>query len=388
MDFPPLPVRVLPVPSLTILHLLTSDRWTGAAQPVCSLVQGLRGRGHRVLLGIVAGKSLERHCREMGLDLVEGLNLSRRFSPIKHWVDKGALADLVRSEGVDLLHCHLSHDHWLAGIARELHRLTTPIVRTLHRVGDPRRQLGERLLWGRFTDAVVVLAESCRHERRFANLSPDRLHVIHGGVDIEQFHPRVPGIRVRESLGIPPQAPVAGMIAHFKAGRGWRTAVPAFAEVHRRNPGVHFLLAGGHSRLVKWIRAEMEAAGCLAQTHILTDRRHPWPEVLAAMDLSVWLAPGSEGSARAVLEVMATGRPVLAGALGVAPEVVGPVDESLLLPVGVTAAQLAGAVENLVRDPARRMALGESARARIVEHYALARQVMETEDLYGRLTGL
>ena len=85
----------------------------------------------------------------------------------------------------------------------------------------------------------------------------------------------------------------------------------------------------------------MEEAGCLDQTHIISDQRFPWPEVLAAMDMSVWLAPGSEATARAVLEVMATGRPVIAGNLGPIPEIIADGENGRIVEDGVTVDQLA-----------------------------------------------
>jgi glycosyltransferase involved in cell wall biosynthesis len=370
-----------------LIHLISSDRWTGAAEPVTNLVRGLRSRGHRVRIGIIHGRSFEQHVRALGIDLVEGLHLSRSFRPLRDLADMRTLARLIRSEKIDLIHCHLNHDHWLAALTRRLWRLPVRLVRTQHRPAASRLPgLGRRVLGGRLTDATIILSERFR-DRDPLTASPPagRVHVIPGAVDAERYRPCNSGAEVREALGIPSGAPVVGMVAHFKAGRGWRTAIPALARVHRRRPDAHFILAGGHSSLVKWVRAQLDAAGCLDQTHIISDARFEWPQVLAALDLNVWLAPGSEGSARAVLEAMATGRPVIAGDLGIIPDLIESGVNGVTVPRGVTADQLAEAVRALIDDPARRRAMGAAARRTVEERFTLSRHLDQIEALYQSL---
>jgi L-malate glycosyltransferase len=363
---------------LHIAHILSSDRWTGAAEPVCNLITGLTARGHRVRLGLIQGRSMEEHVRGLAIETIPDLHLSRGCTPIRDLADIRTVRRLVREEGVQIVHCHLSHDHWIAGLARLRGQLPAAIVRTQHRVhGECRGPL-----WSRLTDAVIFLSETQRDRCRLPN---DRTHLIRGAVDTQRHHPGVSDAAVRTALAIPADAPVIGMVAHFKAGRGWHTAVPALAEVFRSHPRAHIILAGGHSRLVKWIRAEMSAVGHLDQTHIITDQRFAWPEVLAAFDLSLWLAPGSEGSGRALLEVMATGRPVIAGDVGIAPEVVTDGVDGKIVPRGVTPHRLAEVIAQMLSDPERLRAMGARARETVERKFSLSRQIDEVERLYQSL---
>ena len=115
---------------LTILHLAANRWWTGSADPTIQLVQGLRARGHRVLLGVIPGDRFEAKARETGLDLVEGLKLS----PGALGADTLRVRALIRSQDVDVVHAHHSHDHWLALVARPPRpgRGRPPVVRTFH----------------------------------------------------------------------------------------------------------------------------------------------------------------------------------------------------------------------------------------------------------------
>src|SRR5207249_3361707 len=103
--------RVTP---LRILHLAANRWWTGSADPTLQLVAGLRARGHEVLLGVIPGDRFETKAREAGLELLPGLALT----PGAAARDTLRLRAAIRSEGIDIVHAHHSHDHWLGLIAR------------------------------------------------------------------------------------------------------------------------------------------------------------------------------------------------------------------------------------------------------------------------------
>src|ERR1043166_1740819 len=103
--------------SLTVLHLAANRWWTGSADPVIQLASGLRARGHRVLLGVIPGDRFEAKAREAGFDIVPDLDLQARFQPFAFIRDVRRLSKVVAREGVDVIHCHHSHDIE-AGLAR------------------------------------------------------------------------------------------------------------------------------------------------------------------------------------------------------------------------------------------------------------------------------
>src|SRR2546427_12391811 len=99
---------------LRILHLAANRWWTGSADPTLQLVAGLRARGHEVLLGVIPGDRFETKAREAGLELLPGLALTPGAAARDTLRPRAA----IRSEGVDIVHAHHSHDHWLGLIAR------------------------------------------------------------------------------------------------------------------------------------------------------------------------------------------------------------------------------------------------------------------------------
>ena len=118
--------------ALTILHLAANRWWTGSADPTIQLVKGLAARGHRVLLGVTPGDRFEIKAREAGVSLVDGLYLRARLAPLELAADVRRLRRVVDEDGVDVLHAHHSHDHWLAALARPRRPMggRPPVVRT------------------------------------------------------------------------------------------------------------------------------------------------------------------------------------------------------------------------------------------------------------------
>src|SRR5439155_18926694 len=94
--------------ALTILHLVANRWWTGSADPVLRLLEGLRQRGHRPLLGVIPGDRFEVKAREAGFPPLPGLSLTPHLAPRIFLRDIARLRRLVRDQGVQGIHAHHS----------------------------------------------------------------------------------------------------------------------------------------------------------------------------------------------------------------------------------------------------------------------------------------
>jgi glycosyltransferase involved in cell wall biosynthesis len=90
-----------------------------------------------------------------------------------------------------------------------------------------------------------------------------------------------------------------------------------------------------------------------------------------------------ESFGRIAVEAMAAGRPVVGVAGGGIGDIVDPGVTGLLAPPG-DATALAAAIEDLVRDPERRMAMGRAGRRRAEEHFSLEAVVAGVLGAYRR----
>jgi len=108
-----------------------------------------------------------------------------------------------------------------------------------------------------------------------------------------------------------------------------------------------------------------------------------YPEILAALDMKVFLVPGSDESCRAVREAMAMGMPVIVANRGMLPEIVE--DGVSGLVVEDTPENLADALITLLRDVPMRKKMGSAARRRMQDQFNLEIQLGKIEKVYKAL---
>jgi glycosyltransferase involved in cell wall biosynthesis len=354
---------------------------------VLALAQGLRERQQQVVLGVPAGSPIEDLARKAGIPLLEGLQLNPRFQPRSWLQDVRMLSAFLRHTTIDILHTHLSHDHWLASCALSLlnpsGRRAPVCVRTVHTLRRP-GSLSNRWLLRRGAAHLITVSPTLRHDIvERLQLSPSRVTVIAGAVDAQRFHPGISGVRIRREFGLEPTTPLVGIVARLAPSRGHLTLVEAFAQVHTALPTARLMIVGkGEFR--PQVEQRVAELGLTDVTIFTGYREEDLPEVLAAFDVFVLMAPGSEGSCRAVLEAMAVGKPVVAARTGALQDIVLDGETGLLIESQAGMA-LTHAIGRLLRasEQARRMGLRGRQRAEYA--FSRQRQVDEVLGLYQQL---
>jgi glycosyltransferase involved in cell wall biosynthesis len=109
------------------------------------------------------------------------------------------------------------------------------------------------------------------------------------------------------------------------------------------------------------------------------------PEVMAALDLLVHTPVRAEPLGLAVLEAMATGRPVVVTAAGGLLEIVSDGIDGLLVPIGDVDAT-AAAIVRVLDDPPTGKAMGQAARCTVESRYNADGYAARIQDLYLSLT--
>jgi len=213
---------------LRILHLAANRWWTGSADPIIRLVDGLRERGHHVLLGVTPGDRFEAKAREAGLPLVEGLHLRARLAPIELARDAMRLRALVAAEAIDIIHAHHSHDHWLGFLARR--GSPAALVRTFHNARSVRLGWPSPALYRR-TDALIAVSREIEERARHAGVPAERLARVDGVVDVGRFETGDGGAAIRKEFDLG-GAPALGVVHDEHRRTGEALAVAARAGWH------------------------------------------------------------------------------------------------------------------------------------------------------------
>ncbi len=368
---------------LRVLHLNTERGFRGGEAQTLLLAAGLRARGHECLIAGAAGAPLAERAQAAGVAV-----WTRQ---VRGELDLPAIAALAREIGrfrPDLMHFHTSHAVTLgtaAGlIASPLRRI--PAVLTRRVSFSLARNPLARLKYRFRIDHLIAVAEGVRWVLIREGIEPERITVIHSGIDLARFagEERVARARaLRRELQIPESAYVIGAAGALVAHKGLGTLVDAFGVLARERPDARLLLAGeGPERGPLTERAR--AAGC-ADSVVFAGWRDDIPAVMSALDLLVLPSVSGEGSPAVVKEAMACGVPVVAADLDGVREIVEDGVEALLVKPG-SAEAIAGAVRAVSTDAALRERLVTRGRTRVAD-FSAERMVERTLEVYERVLG-
>jgi len=282
----------------------------------------------------------------------------------------------LRRSGADVVHAHLGYAATLVPVAARLAGL--PCVATLHHLPQdlpPVERLKERLSvrvparLGR-----LVLVSQVAHDEFAVRHGPARQswRVIHNGIDLSRFGQPV---TASQSPGRPPTWLA---VAALRRPKGHLDLLAAWSELVRTHPSARLLVAGDGPE-----RSAVESAVLrlgLERSVELLGSRDDIPSLLKHVD-GVVSASHTEALPTALIEASAASLPVVATDVGGTVEVVVHGSTGLLAPAR-RPEQLAGALRQLVGDPARRVDLGRAGRLHVGARFAMQPWVDRLLSLY------
>jgi glycosyltransferase involved in cell wall biosynthesis len=294
------------------------------------------------------------------------------------WASVQLVASLVASERVDLLHAHLPNAHLLAGLAG---RLTgVPVMTTIHARQAALLDLEVHRATGSFLS--LVCQQSYYHALGLG-VERSRLSLEPNGVDVDAFQPGPrPAQGVRTSLGLSAHAMLAGFVGRLSPEKAPDLFVRAVALLRGSLPDAHFVLVGD-GPMKSTLLESIAQHGLDSHVHVLGVVEDVRP-VYHDLDLLV-SSSHSEAMPLALMEGMASGLPVVATRVGGVPEIVEHGGTGWLV-APRDAEDLAGRLHQMLTRPDLRQRMGEQARARMVRHHRLDRQLDALGDRMRRIT--
>jgi len=314
-------------------------------------------------------------------------------------------------DGADIVHSHTWYANLAGHVAKLLHGV--PHVVSAHSLEPLRPWKAEQLGGGyalsswvertgmEAADAVVAVSAGMRDDllRSYPDVDPDRVHVVHNGIDTQEYAPDN-GTDVLERLGIDPDRPSVVFVGRITRQKGLPHLLRAAAAL---DPGVQLVLCAGAPDTDE-IRAEV--------VHLVDELRKdrdgvvwvqqmlPKPEVVQVLSHATVFACPSVYEPMGIvnLEAMACEVPVVATATGGIPEVVADGETGRLVPIEQAddgtgtpldsarfEADLAAALSAVLADPDGARAMGQAGRRRAVEAFSWAAIATRTLSLYSSL---
>jgi glycosyltransferase involved in cell wall biosynthesis len=234
---------------------------------------------------------------------------------------------------------------------------------------------------------IICCSEASRVAHIKFGYVADKMVVIPNGFDLQRFRPDAEArSSFRAELGLPRETLLVGMAARFHVQKGHQNFVDAAARLFSDMPEVHFVLAGkgaeqSNSELMSWIQA---GGRDFANRFHLLGVRNDVARIFAALDIAT-SASLSEAFPMAVGEAMACGTPCVVTDVGDSAVIVG--DTGRSVPPS-DPERLSDAWRDILRIPgAVRRGLGESARTRVEQNYAVGTIVERYQQLYQVVSG-
>lgn len=280
------------------------------------------------------------------------------------------VAGAVHRLGADVVHANTTRAGLIA-IAARAFGAPAPLVHV--RDWTPPSHAGDAVLGVVARSAGLIVANSRYVADQFDRVgAAARVSVIHNPVDLSRFDPSAQDrASARARLGLPADAPVAGVVGQLTPWKGQDDAVRALAVVRQTVPDAELVVAG--SAKFATAAARYDNAGYAAELALLPESLgiggavhrlgevDDVPGVLAALD--VLLVPSwEEAFGRVVVEGMAMGLPVIATAVGGPPEIIDDGRTGFVLPPKEPA-RWGALLAELLASPARRAELGAAALA-------------------------
>lgn len=229
------------------------------------------------------------------------------------------LRRVIRENSVDIVHLHMMKATIVGWLATR--RLGVPTVVTRHYTQKliakhpaPIRWLDKAALRG--VDRIISISASVRDDMIAGGIAPEKIVVVHNGLDIEAFDRQAAS---GDKIERWPGKFVIGTVGSLTKRKGHRFLVEGFARIADRLPNAQVVIVGeGPERQdLERLAADMGVADRV----VLHGFESNIPALLRQFDVYVHPAT-DEPFGIAVLEAMAAEKPVIATAVDGVPEIV------------------------------------------------------------------
>ncbi len=370
---------------MKVLHLFSDWKWTGPAEPVLSLCENLQNEGVDVHLAYrktpidFPERTVDKEAVKRGLRCYEGLRLNRYFSA-RDWLhDLTSFNPYIEKEKFDIVHTHLSHDYFTAIAALSFYRRRPRIVRTDHkRDGLPSNLV---MSWAMArTDGLVTYSKRLAElDMKNFNFPKERLRIIPPGVKPYEG----PSGDLRSELGISPDDRVIGVIGRLKPDRGYDIILKAFGILRSRVNKVKLVIVGRSSQIETSVMKPLQELGIEKDVIIAGYRFDDYFQMIQTFNIYIMMRAGSDGSGRALREVLSMGIPAIVSDRGMLPDLVD--DGKTGFVTSWDGSDLAAKMEVLVSNADIRRRFGENARRRAGEEWSFRLQARAMKNFYESL---
>ncbi|MFB6232000.1 MAG: glycosyltransferase family 4 protein [Salinibacter sp.] len=352
--------------NVLILMPLAEQRG-GAEQMLRVLLKQVDGIELDVSVVFLEEGPLHAECRDMGIPsrvVPAGRlrNLGRFLPTVRR------IAEATEQTGADLIFSWMAKAH-LYGVAASW---MTGVPSAWYQFGLPQSTTWLNRLVSLLPAAGIVACSRTVAEVQREQWPHHATKVVRPCVDLDRFDPTtLPSpAEARQELGLPHDGPLIGMVGRLQRWKGMHTLVDAMPQVLAHHPDAHAVIVGGTHPGEPGYATDLDhqiAERGLEDRVVRVGFQSDVPRWMTAMDVFVH-ASDREPFGIVILEAMALGTPVVAGARGGPTEIITEGEDGLLAPYN-DAEVLARQIRRYLDDPDFAQRVGTAARQRAL-HFA------------------
>lgn len=360
---------------MRLLHTESSKGWGGQEIRILREAEGMRQRGHEVILVVNSGGKLVIRAREAGFVVYE---LS--FKKISALRTIYALVQICKTHAIDLINTHSSLDAWLGGIAARIAK--TKVIRTRHLSTPIRKGLNSRLLYKSLADFVVTTSSPILSTiGKQAGIPFYRLQCIPTGIDPNALKADLmKAAEFRASLGVGPSDILVGTACFVRSWKGIHDLLQAAVLLKERTEIKWVIVGGGH---VDDYRSKIPELGLEGVVTFTGHLEVPY-SAIRAMDIFVLLSTAHEGVSQASLQAAFLERPLITTTVGGLPEVCIDGVTGFVVPP-FSPESVARSVSKLADNPLLRKQFGVRGKQLVEERFTLTHTLDQMEKVYSTI---
>jgi glycosyltransferase involved in cell wall biosynthesis len=344
-----------------------------------------KGRFDQAVLSLMDRGSLRKQIEELGIPVYTARMKPGLPTPASLW----RFVHLARQLKPDLIQGWLYHGSLAAQVAGLASSGNIPVVWSIHcslySLSFEKKLTAAvvRLcaLLSRRASSIIFVSRTSRSQHEALGFNLENSCIIRNGIDTGLFASSQASRRsVRKELNVPGNAFLIGMIGRYHEMKDHANFLTAAGKISKHYPDAHFLLAGrevdsDNSALIDLINR----LNLAQRTHLLGERTDI-DRLLASLDLFCLSSSHGESFPVIVGEAMACEVPCVVTDVG---DAAWMVSETGRVVTPRDAAALARACTWMLDlGPEGRRSLGQAARARVLDSFALSSVIAMYDELY------
>ncbi|WP_417500543.1 glycosyltransferase family 4 protein [Marinobacter sp.] len=303
---------------LRVLHLTFNMGIGGTEQVIRQLVQGMATESVESEILCIDGHigPIGESLQQSGVP-VHKLARKQGFD----WALIKAIRKHLREGRFDVVHCH-QYTPWMYGWLAAL-PTSAKVVFTEHGRFYPDRYRYKAMLinpvMALLTPSIVAISEATKDALvKYEFIPRHKIQVIYNGI-APLTRNETEAQKVREELGIPPEAFVVGTVSRLDPVKNQQMMLRAFKMFSEKRPDAYLLMVGDgpDKAMLTALADELGISDITRFTGFINKPEHH----LCSMDVFL-LSSHTEGTSMTLLEAMSLGLPAIATWVGGNPEIV------------------------------------------------------------------